>query len=406
MIKTGIDVAEVRRFAEMKNLDGFLHRVFSKEEQAYLSAKKTPFESIAGHFAAKEAFSKYMGSGLRGFAWGDIEVLHDSIGKPYIRFMGCRSAADVSISHSDTVAVAVVCGEESPVGGCYAEHIKAYRALLPKRWDDMHKGDCGRVFIVAGSKGMTGAAALCAQAALRSGSGLVTVGVPKSEQPILAIKLTEAMTLPLEEENGVLSEKAAPAIEQKASASDACILGPGLGKVNGLQKIIAEVVQSCDRVLLDADGLNALAEHIDVLQCKNADVVLTPHPGEMARLTGYSIEKIEENREAVASEFAQKWGVTVLLKGKGTVIASKRGEVHINPSGNRGMASGGMGDVLSGGIGSLMGQGLDGYRAAVLGAFLHGLAGDIAQSELGEFGMIAGDVLKRLPHAFSALQRP
>jgi len=134
--------------------------------------------------------------------------------------------------------------------------------------------------------------------------------------------------------------------------------------------------------------------------------VLTPHPGEMARLTGLSVEEIQQNREEVAAAFAKKWGITLLLKGKDTVIASPRGEVHINPTGNHGMASGGMGDVLSGVIGALLGQGLDGYQAAVLGAFLHGLSGDIAAAELGEFGMIAGDVLERLPRACLAIQNP
>ena len=192
MIKTGVDVVEIRRISEMKNLDAFLKRAFTEKEQEYFAAKKTPYESIAGHYAAKEAFSKYMGTGLRGFAWRDIEVVHDQLGKPYVNFLGNRMSVDLSISHSDTVAVAVVCGEENPIHSMDTEQSKEYRALLPKRHRTMHKGDCGRVFIVAGSKGMTGAAELCAKAALRSGSGLVTVGVPASEQPILAAKLTEA----------------------------------------------------------------------------------------------------------------------------------------------------------------------------------------------------------------------
>lgn len=406
MIKTGVDVVEIQRFAQMKNLDAFVKRVFGKSEQAYFAEKKTPYENIAGHYAAKEAFSKYLGSGLRGFAWRDIEVLHDELGKPYIRFMGNRAAVDLSITHSDTVAVAVVCGEESAMGKANAEHIKEYQALLPKRREDMHKGDCGRVLVIAGSKGMTGAAALCANASLRSGSGLVTVGTPKSEQPVLAVKLTEAMTLPLPEKDGCLAAEAGDVILEKAKMSDVCILGPGLGNAEGLWETVAAILKEKKPLLLDADGLNAVAEHIDILKCEKADTVLTPHPGEMARLTGISVSEIQENRETVAAEFAKQWGVTLLLKGKDTVIASPRGEVHRNPTGNHGMASGGMGDVLSGVIGSLMGQGLCGYHAAVLGAFLHGLAGDIAANELGEFGMIAGDVLSRLPRAFLSLQRP
>ncbi len=406
MIKTGVDVAEIQRFAEMKNLDAFLKRVFTKTEQAYFAQKKTPYESIAGHYAAKEAFSKYLGCGIRGFAWQDIEVFHDELGKPYIQFKRNRADVDVSISHSDTIAVAVVCGEETLMVGADAEYRKEYQPLLPRRWADMHKGDCGRVFVVAGSKGMTGAATLCANAALRSGSGLVTVGIPRSEQPVLAVKLTEAMTLPLADEDGVLAASAKEVLVEKAKSCDVCILGPGLGKAKMLWETIGEILKEKKPLLLDADGLNALAEHIDILQCEKADTVLTPHLGEMARLTGISISEIQENRTAVAAEYAKKWGVTLLLKGKDTVIASPCGKVHINPTGNHGMASGGMGDVLSGVIGSLMGQGLDGYRAAVLGAFLHGLAGDKAAHEIGEFGIIASDVLSYLPRAFCALQRP
>lgn len=406
MIKTGIDVTEIRRFSEMRNLDAFLKRVFTKEERAYFASKKTPYESIAGHFAAKEAFSKYMGSGLRGFSLRDIEVLHDTMGKPYLQFLGNRAAVDLSISHSDMVAVAVVCGEEHPLVGSYAEYIKTYQALLPKRHREMHKGDCGRLFILAGSKGMTGAAALSADAAMRSGSGLVAVGTPASEQPVLAAKLTEAMTIALPDENGMVSQNALEMIIEQAEKSDAAVIGPGLGKTTDTWKFVEGFLKQKKPLLIDADGLNALSEHMEILKLVDSDVVLTPHPKEMSRLCGLGVDAIQKNRQTVAAEFAQKWGVTLLLKGADTVIASPRGEVHINPSGNDGMASGGMGDVLSGVIGALMGQGLSGYHAAVLGAFLHGLAGDLAASEIGKTGMIASDVVKYLPRAFLALERP
>jgi len=406
MIKTGVDIVEIQRFAKMERLDAFLKRVFTDAEQAYFATKKTPYESIAGHYAAKEAFSKYMGTGMRGFAWRDIEILHDELGKPYLKFLRHRAPVDLTMSHSDTVAVAVVAGEETAMGGANGEHIKEYRALLPKRNPFMNKGDCGRVLVIAGSKGMTGAATLSALAALRSGAGLVTVGTPDSEQPILAIKLTEAMTLPLPSKQGMLAPEAGEIIIEKMQTNDVCVLGPGLGNAPELWQTVRMVLEQKKPLVLDADGLNAISRHIDVLHAAKSQVVLTPHPGEMARLTGLSVEEIQQNREEVAAAFAKKWGITLLLKGKDTVIASPRGEVHINPTGNHGMASGGMGDVLSGVIGALLGQGLDGYQAAVLGAFLHGLSGDIAAAELGEFGMIAGDVLERLPRACLAIQNP
>ncbi|MBR5152387.1 MAG: NAD(P)H-hydrate dehydratase [Clostridia bacterium] len=404
MIKTGIDVVEIQRFAKMAHLDSFAKRVFSKEEQAYFASKKSPYESIAGHYAAKEAFSKYLGTGVRGFNLNDITVLHQENGKPYLLFHGNPVAVDLSITHSDAVAVAVVAGEELNTYRAYEGDLEPYRALLPKRNPDMNKGDCGRVLIVAGSKGMTGAATLSALGALRSGCGLLTVATPDSEQPILAMKLTEAMTMALPSVHGKLAPEAGKAIEKAVQSSDVCVFGPGLGKAPELWKSVEMLFEQKKPLVLDADGLNALSGHIDSIKDATENVVMTPHPGEMARLTGLTVEEIQQNRELVAKTYAKAWGVTVLLKGRNTVIASPDGQLHINPTGNSGMASGGMGDVLSGVIGALMGQGLDGYQSAVLGAFLHGLAGDLAAKELGEFGMIAGDVAERLPRAFLTIQ--
>ncbi len=399
MIKTGVDIVEISRFTEMQNLDEFVKRVFTKKEKEYFSQKKNCYESIAGFYAAKEAFSKYMGTGMRGFSWQDIEITHDAWGKPNLSFMGKPMAVDLSISHSKTTAVAVVCGEETVLSGVSAEQIKPYRALLPKRRRDMHKGDCGRVFLLAGSVGMIGAATLCAQAALRCGSGLVTVGTEAAAQPTLAVKLTEAMTLPLPEDESL----AQSLVKEQIEKSDAIAIGPGLGRYAGTQTMLQVALQSEKPLVVDADGINTLAVHIDILREKHSSVVLTPHPGEMARLCGKSALEIQKDRESVAKEFAMRYGVTLLLKGKDTVIASPRGEIHINPTGNSGMATGGMGDALTGVIVSLLGQGLGGYDAAVLGAFLHGLAGDLAAREMGEFGMIAGDVVGKLPQAILEL---
>lgn len=401
MIKTGIDVVEISRFENMKNPDGFFARVFTGEEVEYFSKKKNnKWESVAGFYAAKEAFSKYLGSGIRGFSFKDIEVCHNDLGKPYIRFKGEKIDADVSISHSDTVATAIVCGEDI-VSYPKTENLEFYRGLLPKRFPDMNKGDCGRVFILAGSPGMTGAAELCAMGALRSGSGLVTVGTAKSQQPILATKLTEAMTVAFQEQVGMVSADACEQIMDRVGRADVSVIGPGLGNSTELWQIVDNVIKAKKPLVIDADGLNAISSHIDIFDGEKGDVVITPHPGEMSRLCRLSIEEIQENRVETAKKYAKLWGVTLLLKGNGTVIASPDGRIHINPTGNSGMATGGMGDVLAGMIGSFMGQGLDGYNAAVLAAFLHGYAGDIAKREIGEFGMLAGDVVKLIPKAIS-----
>ncbi len=400
-MKIGIDIIEIERFSRMDNQEAFIKRVFTRGESEYFSKKKNSYESMAGFFAAKEAFSKYMGSGMRGFGWKDIEIVHDALGKPELLFLGSPMKVELSISHSNTMAVAVVCGEGEILGGKYAEQIKAYSALLPKRFDTMHKGDCGRVFLVAGSVGMTGAAALCGEAAMRSGSGLVTVGSPEGVQPVLATKLTEAMTLPLPERN---PEQAGLVLREQIEKSNAVGIGPGLGKGPLVLSALQIALKQTKPVVIDADGLNVLAEHIDILKEKKCPVVLTPHPGEMARLSGKSVVEIQENRTGIAADFAREYQVTLLLKGKDTVIASPRGEVHQNPTGNSGMASGGMGDVLTGVIVSLLGQGMESFQATVLGAFLHGLAGDLAAEELGEDGMLAGDVVKKLPHAIRSLR--
>ncbi len=400
MIKTGVDIIEVERFKNIKNEDEFLKRIFTIRESKYIRSGENVVERLAGHFAAKEAFAKFLGTGIRGFSWHDIEICHEETGKPYIMFMGNRQSVDLSISHSKTVACAVVAGEDEGVTIKEYEFLKAYRALLPRRKQNMHKGDCGHVLIIAGSKGMTGATCLSASAAMRTGCGLVTVAVPESEQPIVATKLTEAMTIPLQKEISAAREQVATALQK----CDVCVFGPGMGRGKDVAELLEVVLKQSKTVVLDADGINALGEHIDMLKEKNCPVILTPHLGEMSRLTGKSIEKIKDSREDTASEFAKTYGVTLLLKGHETAVASEEGGVHINNSGNSGMASGGMGDVLSGVIAALVAQGAKPYNAAVLGAFLHGLAGDIAAQKVGEYSLIASDVIDGLPKAICMLR--
>jgi len=404
MLKIGTDIVEISRISTMKNLDTFIKRIFTKREAEYFSERKNPHQSIAGAFAAKEAFAKYTGSGFRGFGFSDIEVLHDELGKPYLCFMGKKINADVSISHTDTTATAVVCGEDFVFSGERFELWKSYRALLPKRRPDVHKGDCGRVFIIAGSVGMVGAGCLCSLSALRCGSGLVTLGLPECIQPQGAIKVTEAMTLPLDCRNGFLSASAITKIKEKLSSCDVCAVGPGLGVTKDVLAVVEAVLGEEKPCVIDADALNALSVDMSILKRKKCMAVLTPHPGEMSRLTGKTIEEIESDRAGAAQDLAKNYNCVVVLKGHESVIASPKGELHINNSGNSGMASGGMGDVLTGVIASFIGQGMSPYDAAVLGVFLHGLAGDLAAEEKGEFGLIAGDVAEKLPYAIKGLK--
>ena len=272
---------------------------------------------------------------------------------------------------------------------------------LPYRAADAHKGDAGRVFVLAGSTGMSGAAALAGQGAARAGAGLVTVAVPETVNPVVEAMCAEVMTVPLPcRPEGVLDFTALPVLADYAARADAVAIGPGLrtdGCVPRLVELLAAQVEV--PLVLDADALNALAKQGQVLTRRQTPTVITPHPGELARLTGTDIAAIQADRLTAARGAAETFGCIVVLKGAATVIAAPDGEAWINTTGNAGMASGGMGDVLTGVIAALAAGGADVLAAAVAGVFLHGLAGDIAARELGPRGILAGDAAARLPVA-------
>lgn len=402
MNNIGIDIVEIERVkSAMDKHAKFLDRNFSERECEYIRSKARPYESAAGSFAAKEAFVKFLGTGFRGnVTLKSIEVLRDGLGKPYIAFGGATAPVSVSISHTDTAATAVVCGENPSL-----LNLPQIPFPLPLRRSDFHKGDCGRLFIVAGSKGMTGAACLAARGALRSGVGLLTLGTPASEQPIAAAKLTEAMTLSLYCENGIISYSAYDEIYNFAKKCGAVVFGCGIGKSEDIPKLLERLIREYKGTLIiDADGINALAENIDILKEKGGEIILTPHIGEMSRLTKLGAEEILKSPTEAASAFAKKYDVTVVLKSHRTVIACGS-DLTVNETGNCGMATGGTGDVLAGVIGSLAAQGMKPYEAAADGVFLHGLAGDIAAEEKGIFGMLAGDLAEALPYAIKRFER-
>jgi NAD(P)H-hydrate epimerase len=281
---------------------------------------------------------------------------------------------------------------------------------LPERASDSHKGDFGRVLVIAGSRGMVGAACLTAQGALRAGAGLVRLVVPDVVWDVAAIKLTCVMTagVPSSPE-GAFGEKALDPLLEMSGWADAVALGPGLGRVESTGRLARELVMRIARPLLvDADGLFHLrplvgesdaADRPSALASRRAPTVLTPHPGEMAHLLGSSVAAVQKSRETTAREFASHHGVTLVLKGAGTVVSDGK-RVFVNSTGNPGMATGGTGDVLSGVIAALMAQRLSAFDAAVLGVYLHGLAGDLAAESIGQDAMIASDLLDHLGGAF------
>lgn len=276
---------------------------------------------------------------------------------------------------------------------------------MPERPAYGHKGTFGRVAIFAGSVGMTGAATMAGEAALRIGAGLVKVGVPESLNDILEVKLTEVMTVPLPEtEARSLSYEALPAALEIVGASDAVAVGPGLGRHADTSRFVKELLRKLDKpAVVDADGINAVAEDVSILSEISTQVVLTPHPGEMARLIGTDVEFVQSNRIETARSAAERFGAVVVLKGAGTVIALPDGEVWICPTASAALASGGSGDVLTGMITGLIAQGLQPIDAAICGVFLHGRAGEIAEETAGNAAVPASELPIIIPAAIASI---
>lgn len=273
-------------------------------------------------------------------------------------------------------------------------------AMMP-RLRDTHKGDYGHVMVLAGSIGKAGAAAIAAKAALRSGAGLVSAAVPVSLVPVIHQLSAEVMCIGIAESiDGTTGIGAEMELLRLSKKMDACAVGPGLTTHAETVHVVRNFVKySTIPMVIDADGLNALADSLDILKALNAPAVLTPHPGEMARLTGLDAEEIQKDRLGIASSFASQYAVTLVLKGAGTVVASPDGRMFINSTGNPGMATAGAGDVLTGMIAGFLGQGYAATEAACLAVFLHGLAGDIAARDKTEAAMIAGDIIEKIPEA-------
>lgn len=268
------------------------------------------------------------------------------------------------------------------------------RKYLPARPKESHKGDYGKVLLLCGSTGYTGAARLAAKAALRTGSGLIYLGVPEAVYPIVAAGQEEAIVFPLpSDEKGRLSVCALDGILERLPAMDAVLIGPGLGRSEELTQLLTLLLRECSvPVVLDADGINGLAAHKDVLRDRQCPLILTPHDGEFRRL--FADSGLERRQETVRA--AKELGCILLRKGHRTLITDGK-TIYRNRTGNPGMAVGGSGDVLSGILVSLLGQGVPPLQAAALGAWIHGAAGDLAAKRLGEYGMLPSDLIMEIP---------
>jgi NAD(P)H-hydrate epimerase len=279
------------------------------------------------------------------------------------------------------------------------------RTALQPRPLDSHKGTTGHLLVIAGSPGKTGAASMTAISALRAGAGLVTVGIPESLNSVIEGQVIEGMTCPLPETNpGILGDAAFKAIMDLLSDKQCLAIGPGLGTAPETQALVHRIIQeSTTPIVVDADGLNSLIGHTEILKNLKVPVMLTPHPGEMARLIGSTTREIQKDRVQCARSFVEEFNTHMVLKGARTVIAHPDGTVFINPTGNPGMASGGMGDVLTGIIAGFVTQGIPVETAAHAGVYLHGAAADTLAEIIGPFGFLATEVMNAIPEQINIL---
>lgn len=399
----GIDITKISRFEKYLNDEKFLNRVFTNKELNLIknSSGKRKLELISGRFSAKESISKALGTGIRGFALKDIEILNSNTGKPMINLHnnayeiwknGDLNKLELSISHDGEYVVTTV----SEYGKLlYSPPCLEMNKLLKNRKRDSHKGDYGKVALVGGSIGMCGSIYLSSIAALRTGSGLVYTVVPKEISQVLEIKSLENIVKPMDSNN----------LEENRgffSKMDSFGIGPGMGEKIGYDLIEFFLKGYQSNFVIDADGLNIISKNLDKLP-KEKNMVFTPHEMELSRLSGYSIEDIKKNREDIALEFARKLGIILVLKGNKTIVTNGE-QIYINNTGNPGMATAGSGDVLTGVLTSLSGQGYSLYDATRLAVYIHGFAGDIAMKKIGEDGIIASDILENIPFAMKSIK--
>ncbi len=277
------------------------------------------------------------------------------------------------------------------------------RSILKPREKNTHKGTFGHLLAICGSIGKTGAACLTALGGIRSGAGLVTIAVPESIAGFVDSRVLESLTFPLKDKDGFISMDI-PTIEKALLDKTAVAIGPGIGVSDDTVELVSYIVENSKiPVVIDADGINSLSKNLDVLKRKKAPIILTPHPGEIARLISSTPQEVQKNRLEVAVEFAKKFGVYVVLKGAGTIISTPEGRVYFNQTGNPGMASGGMGDVLTGLIGGFLAQGYEPWKSASSGIYIHGRAGDRASEKIGKWGFGAEELAELVPSVISEI---
>lgn len=390
----GIDIISIHKIKEKS--EEFLKKVFSEDEINYAFKKENPYQTLAGIYALKESVIKAYSLSLSYIKNLRIEVKHES-NIPYVLIDGKLIDSDVSISHDEDMAIAICINNDE-------KKIKIpneIKNLLPKRKKFSHKGDYGKVAILGGSEGMAGSCYLASSAVLRVGAGLVYLLVPSSISEILQIKSCEQIIKTIDSYNLKYNKLIFKQILGYLDDKNVLAIGPGMGQDPSLNELIGNIINKFDgKIIIDADGLNAVARDKSVLYKK--DIILTPHLKEFSRLSGLSISEINDDRIGIAKDFANKFGIILVLKSEETIVTDGN-ELYINMLGNPGMATAGSGDVLTGIIAGLLPL-LGEYDAARLGVYLHSLAGDLASADLCEESLIASDIIAYLPKAIRLLR--
>ena len=405
MQRIGVDAVSVDRIAlaVKRSGPGFLAKVYTPAELAYCNGND---ERLAGRWAAKEAVIKcFDGTGIC-FPRRRIEVLPGPHGAPRTRLLGDARGAqvEVSITHHSRLAVATAHLE---IADDVAMLPAPDAVSIPERPKDAHKGTFGTAVVLAGSLGLTGAAYLASTAAARTGAGLVRLLVADSIYPILAAKCTEVMATPVAEvAPGAVGHAAFDSILRQLASAQVGVVGPGLGRDSSTWRLVVDLAMRARcPLVIDADGLNALADAPRAKGKLAKNRVLTPHPGELSRLTGKTADAINADRTASARKAAKDWGAIVVLKGARTVVAHPDGRTSEDPHEVPALASGGTGDVLAGIIGGLIAQGCEPFTAAVTGVYVHGAAGRRIAARIGDSGLLASDLLPEIPLVMNLLRQ-
>ncbi|WP_073997721.1 NAD(P)H-hydrate dehydratase [Anaerococcus urinomassiliensis] len=389
----GIDLVNIEKFSKKTNI----LNTFTENEISHAASKVNTNESLAGIYAAKEAIIKACGLNLYYILRKKIEIKYEN-DKPVAYINGQESKVDISISHDGSYAISVC---STTYNGLHLVDDEV-KNILPKRNSDTHKGTYGKIGFLGGSPGMAGSIYMASLAALRSGAGLTYILAPESIADILAIKSNEQIIKEISCNSFCYKENIKAQIISASKNLDVLAIGPGMGQAKDLHILIDEIIKNTKmKLVIDADGINAISNDLTILNV-NREIILTPHLGEFSRLIGLSIDDIKKDKINLAKKFAKTYNVILVLKSNETIITDGD-RLYINKIGNPGMATAGSGDVLTGIISSLLKR-LQAYDAALLGVYIHSLAGDLAAEDLGEESIIASDVINHLADAFKLLR--